>query len=48
MKGVPFLWKMVYLTIISWAQMGSESMAHKAEGQMQARIQDFEMGGEFL
>ena len=25
---------MVYLTIIPWARMGSESIAHEAEGRM--------------
>ena len=42
MKGVPVLWKMVYLTIISRAHMGSESIAHKAEGQMGYWLRGYE------
>ena len=34
MKGVPFLSKMVYLTIIPQARMGSESIAHEGEGRV--------------
>ena len=36
------LLKMGYLTIIPWAQMGAESIAHEAEGRMGYWLRDHE------